>query len=288
MKTRYTIQVGCSIGLIIMLFQACKDDFKLPAIDVLYELEVSGNQVKFNNSTVGGSSYRWEFGDGETSIEENPTHIYPGKGKYVATLYVTAGNGEIVEGSTVIRISKSSPIKMDDNSLADWDTITANIIQPGNAGGIIEEIKLDYDGNYIYLYGSLATKVANEDIFDFYIDSDDNIATGLLTGTFTEGAYDILLEGPILSGNMDIFYHTGEQSDFSFDTQSISEAYSLGTVAENAKGVRFEMRIDRTKLKNLTGKGMRLGINVVKNDWSASIGFAPAEGDPAFYLNMED
>jgi hypothetical protein len=48
------------------------------------------------------------------------------------------------------------------------------------------------------------------------------------------------------------------------------------------------MQIDRTKLKGLTGEGMRLGVNVVKNDWSASIGVAPAESDPAFYLNMED
>lgn len=285
---KHTVQISCLIGLIIVLLDACKDDFKLPTLDVLYELEITGREVKFNNSTVGGTSYRWEFGDGETSTEENPNHIYPGKGKYVATLYVTANNGEILEGSTVIRISKSSPIKINDNSFADWDTITANVIQPGDTGGVIKEIKLDYDGNYIYLYGALVTKIANKDIFDFYIDSDDDLTTGLLTSTFAEGAYDILLEGPILSGNMDIFYHIGEQSDFSFDTQSISGAYSLGTVVENASEVHFEMQIDRTKLKGLTGKGMRLGINVVKNDWSASIGFAPAEGDPAFYLNMED
>lgn len=41
---------------------------------------------------------------------------------------------------------------------------------------------------------------------------------------------------------------------------------SLGTVVENASEVHFEMQIDRTKLKGLTSKGMRLGINVVKND----------------------
>jgi hypothetical protein len=63
---------------------------------------------------------------------------------------------------------------------------------------------------------------------------------------------------------------------------------SLCTVVENASGVHFEMQIDRTKLKGLTDKVMRLGINVVKNDCSASIGFAPVEGDPAFYLNMGD
>ncbi|GAA4792143.1 hypothetical protein GCM10023231_20140 [Olivibacter ginsenosidimutans] len=267
---------------------SCKEDFRLPALDVVYQVQVSGHDVNFTNQTEGGTAYRWDFGDGESSTEENPTHTYPSKGKFVATLYVTAANGEIVEGSTVIRISKASPIRLDDKSLADWDTISTNRIQPGAAGGIINDIKLDYDGNYIYIYGELQTNKANADIFDIYIDSDNDAGTGLLTGTFTNGGFDILLEGVLLEGQLDIFYHNGAQSDFAFDQQSIAEAYQLGTVSSTSNEVRFEMRIDRTKLKGLTGTGMRIGFNAVKNDWSASIGFAPAEGDPAYYLNMED
>ena len=281
------------IRLFIVIFLAavfsCKEEnVQLPALDVNYQVSVSGYEVSFTNQTEGGTAYRWDFGDGESSTEENPSHTYPNKGKFVATLYVTAANGKVVEGSTVIRISKASPVKIDDQSLADWDEITENRIQPGTAGGIIHEIKLDYDGNYIYVYGDLQTKQANGDIFDIYMDSDNDAGTGLLTGTFKEGGFDILLEGVLLKGQLDIFYHNGAQTDFSFDQQSIAEAYQLGTVISSGSQVRFEMRIDRTKLKNLTGTGMRIGFNAVKNDWSASIGFAPAEGDAAYYLNMED
>jgi len=281
------------IRLFIVIFLtavfSCKEEnVQLPALDVNYQVSVSGYEVSFTNQTEGGTAYRWDFGDGESSTEENPSHTYPNKGKFVATLYVTAANGEVVEGSTVIRISKASPVKIDDQSLADWDEITENRIQPGTAGGIIHEIKLDYDGNYIYVYGDLQTKQANGDIFDIYIDSDNDAGTGLLTGTFKEGGFDILLEGVLLEGQLDIFYHNGAQTDFSFDQQSIAEVYQLGTVISSGSQVRFEMRIDRTKLKNLTGTGMRIGFNAVKNDWSASIGFAPAEGDAAYYLNMED
>jgi hypothetical protein len=39
-----------------------------------------------------GLSYRWEFGDGATSAEANPTHVYRSPGLYTATLTVT-GSG---------------------------------------------------------------------------------------------------------------------------------------------------------------------------------------------------
>lgn len=266
----------------------CKDEQAvIPAIDVIYELEVSGNEVKFMNKTTGAQSFRWDFGDGEESTEESPTHHYPGKGKYVPTLYATV-DGSTYEGSTVIMIAKSSPVRIDDGSLADWENVTEHVLNPGPNGGIAQTLKLDYDGNYIYLYMELNTSPANGDIFDFYIDSDNSAASGLLTGTFTEGAYDILLEGPLLDGALDVFYHNGAQADFSFVQQSISDYYSLGTVESSGNQTRFEMRIDRSKLKGLTGTALRLGITLTKNDWSAQLGSVPLNGQPAYLLGMDD
>lgn len=39
------------------------------------------------------ATYLWDFGDGETSIEQNPTHTYPVDGTYTITLTVTDING---------------------------------------------------------------------------------------------------------------------------------------------------------------------------------------------------
>lgn len=280
-----TIQkLGFILILMGSVWSSCKKDKSEKFTDLSYTLEVDGNQVKFKPVTTGISSYKWDFGDGQSSTEANPVHIYPGKGKYVPTLYATV-NGQSAEASTVIRIAKGSPVKLNDQTLDDWNTVTANVITSGIKGGVFRKVKYDYDGNYIYIYMEMASKKSNADIFDFYIDSDNSSATGLLGG-FSGGGYDILLEGQLLTANMDIFYHSGSQTSFSFLQQSITEAYQIGTVVEEGGILKFEMRLVRGKLKNLTGSGARIGIIATKSDWSVSLGYAPDEGQPGFLLEM--
>src|SRR4029079_19424703 len=43
-------------------------------------------EVKFSVGSSGGVSYLWEFGDGKTSTEVNPTHEYAEAKRYTATL----------------------------------------------------------------------------------------------------------------------------------------------------------------------------------------------------------
>jgi gliding motility-associated-like protein len=58
--------------------------------------------VLFNNASTNGTSYLWNFGDGNTSIIANPTHIYLSSGTYTVTLitYNTSACG-VVEDSLV-------------------------------------------------------------------------------------------------------------------------------------------------------------------------------------------
>jgi hypothetical protein len=270
------------------LLNSCKDDDYQPQTDLAYEVVVEGSTATFKVITEGVTGYSWDFGDGQTSGDANPSHIYPGKGKYVPTLTAMV-NGQTAESSTVIRISKSSPVKINDNSLDDWAAVTKDVVTLGATKGIFNVVKFDYDGNYIYLYAEMTGRRADANIFDFYIDSDNNPGTGLLTSTFAGGGYDILLEGQVLTAGLDIFYHAGtNQNAFAFDQQSISEAFNVGTVKEEAGMVKFEMRIARGKLKGLTGEGMRIGIQTIKNDWSVVLGNAPDEGAPSFFLDMSE
>lgn len=53
----------------------------------------AGDEVSFYNQSSGATYWNWDFGDGETSSEENPTHLYPTTGNYVVTLTCTSDMG---------------------------------------------------------------------------------------------------------------------------------------------------------------------------------------------------
>lgn len=273
---------------VIIFSYSCKKDTVAPEVDVIYSLDVDGLTVKFNNETEGGSNFKWDFGDGATSTDENPEHTYPSKGKYVPTLFVTTKDGKTFEGSTVLRLSKGSPVKLDDNSFADWDTLNNNVITSGAGGGIFRKVKFDYNGEFIFFYIEMASKKSNGDIFDFYLDTDNNSGTGLLTGLFKDAGMDVLIEGAMLDNWFDVFYHTGEQSSFSFNAQTINDFYQIGTLTEAGGILKFEGRINRSKIKGLTGKGFKIGIAATKNDWSVTLGTAPDAETAAFFVDTSE
>lgn len=272
----------------LWMLPSCKKDTVEEGPDVVFTTSTDAYTVTFTNKTTGAASYKWDFGDGAVSTEENPSHTYPGKGKYVPTLYVTTAGGRTNEGSTVIHIAKSSAIKLNDHSLTDWDTVTYNVKVSGTGGGIFRKAKLDYDAENIYFYFEMASTVANGDIFDFYIDADNNSSTGLITWVANGSGNDVLLEGAILTGWFDMFYHTGAQNSFTFDLQSTTNFYEVGTTQELGGLLKFEGRLVRSKIKYLTGKGVKLAVTATKSDWSAQLGMIPDSGAPAFYLSMAD
>lgn len=288
MKSLKLFMFYSSIGMILSCFLSCKKDKVQSSVDVIYTVNVDGLTATFTNQTKGVTTYKWDFGDGATSTEENPVHTYAVKGKYVPTLYVTTASGQNFEGSTVLRLSKGSPVKLDDNTLSDWDTLNHNVITSGPKGGIFRKVKFDYDGANIYFYIEMASKKSNGDIFDFYIDPDNNVATGLLTTLFPNGGYDVLMEGAMLDNWFDVFYHTGDQNSFSFNQQSLSDYYKIGTIVEASGILKFEGSISRTKIMGLTGKGLKIGIVATKSDWSATLGTAPDAETPAFFLDTSE
>lgn len=267
---------------------SCKKDTAVPP-DVIYTVSLDGYTVTFTNQTADATTYKWEFGDGTSSTDKSPVHTYPGKGKYVPTLYITTSGGLTAEGSTVINIAKSSAVKLDDNSLSDWDTVTHNVVISGPDGGIFKQARFDYNSDYVFFYFEMESTVANGDIFDFYVDADNNPGTGYATGTFPGGGFDILLEGAILQQWFDPFYFSGAtQSAFSWSPQTFSEFYQIGTIVQDGSTLKFEGGLKRSKLKGLTGKGLRLGIQATKSDWSATLGSMPDENTPAIFIDMSE
>lgn len=57
-----------------------------------------------NNSSYNTDQYFWDFGDGTTSTEENPVHIFPSNGEYNVCLTISVNNMGIVCLDTVCSV----------------------------------------------------------------------------------------------------------------------------------------------------------------------------------------
>ena len=49
--------------------------------------------VLFDNNSANGNVFNWNFGDGSTSTQVNPSHVYAGPGTYTVTLVVSDASG---------------------------------------------------------------------------------------------------------------------------------------------------------------------------------------------------
>ena len=82
-------------------FTSCGDDDSSEPIEPPFASfnfsinETNTLMVSFENTSIDGDSYLWDFGDGSgTSTDESPTHTYTASGTFTVTLTVTNAGGE--------------------------------------------------------------------------------------------------------------------------------------------------------------------------------------------------
>nr|MBA3901222.1 T9SS type A sorting domain-containing protein [Bacteroidota bacterium] len=64
---------------------------------------IDGYDVDFTSTSVGATSYVWDFGDGSPTVSvANPSHTYAGNGTYTATLTVSNNCGTDVHTESVV------------------------------------------------------------------------------------------------------------------------------------------------------------------------------------------
>ncbi len=96
-----------------------------------------GETISFTNTTEDGVDYEWDFGDGNSSTIQSPSHVYDNLGDYTVTLTAYSKNGkksnstsETVQVGNIYKGPKMTFSKADG---ADWtlasnqDRITDNV-----------------------------------------------------------------------------------------------------------------------------------------------------------------
>ena len=95
----YNILPGSTVSLIITDIHGCSDTATAPNLVGIYpDITVSDSYaclfsaVNFT-TTLNASSYLWDFGDGSTSIQQNPVHSYTVSGTYTVSLTCVMPSG---------------------------------------------------------------------------------------------------------------------------------------------------------------------------------------------------
>jgi len=161
--------------------------------------------IQFAGSVQGGTApytWSWDFGDGATSTEQNPTHAYSALGTYTATLTV-----------------------MDSLGQTDSDTATVNIIEVTNHEPNIPNIDGPTEGKYNveYTFNFSAYDADGDDVKFIIKWGDDNDPE--------ETIY-------VASGETIQVTHTWEKENY--DGETVDTAYLLEAKAVDTHGAQGE------------------------------------------------
>jgi gliding motility-associated-like protein len=89
-----------NIGLTVVTNKGCKDDttalsyvniYPNPVADFTYNpnpTDIMDPAISFLDLSLGASQWNWSFGDGDSSLIQNPVHVYADSGNYLVSLYI--------------------------------------------------------------------------------------------------------------------------------------------------------------------------------------------------------
>lgn len=99
----YPLAGGYQVRLALESYEECRDTLiqnvlvdPLVEVDFLGQNLCIGEEVNFTNTSdlaFGEATYEWDFGDDNTSTEENPVHVYENHGTYNVLLEATTDEG---------------------------------------------------------------------------------------------------------------------------------------------------------------------------------------------------
>jgi len=95
------------VTLFLVGLNSCKDNSAGSKKDPVAVFTFNPNggyapcSVQFTSSSINAVDFIWDFGDGSTSIAENPTHIFDQPGTYTITLKVKNSDGQNQKSSQI-------------------------------------------------------------------------------------------------------------------------------------------------------------------------------------------
>lgn len=278
------------LSIVALFAVSCsKDEVDPPVVEFSYT--ISDLSVTFATTALRATSFSWDFGDGTTSTEENPVHVYTASGTYTVILTATNDGGSTTSKEE-IKIEK--PLITLDGKFDDWsqvssDKVASATLADSAALTALKEIKFCADDNFIYFYMKVDTTDVNP--VDIFLNTDNNATTGASSWLFADAGVDYLMEGMIHSNlDVEVFKHDDTAGADSWTWNSVVAAGSgVITISDiktvSGKVVEFEGRIVREMIPATLQDNLKIGVFVSKNNWSEA-GALPRPKDGADALPM--
>ena len=253
-----------------------------PVANFIYTVDVL--TVTFENLSEKATSWEWDFGDGATSTEENPVHVYTDGGTFTVSLTAKGegGSDTFEDEFTLVK-----PAAVIDGVFTDWDEYTAIYSDPDAENGTLLEFKMTWDAAFLYLY--VKGNANAGPILQVYFDKDNDGATGWdYWGFYDTPGLDYLLEYIVedfgestVSSNL--FGATEDDWPWTIELATNAVTATSGWVnGTDTRTVEFTMA--RSLLPDLETI-FRVSVTNMNGDW-ANIGTLPwAEQDPPKVLN---
>lgn len=247
MKKRFTIFALLCLGFFVSL-TGCKDE-EVPAPDPVAKFSVSGGNcdapctVNFTNTSENANSYEWNFGDGNSSTVESPSHTFTSGGTYSVVL--KAINADGVEKSTSQTVSinaKSSLTKTQKLTAKPWK-LTGMSIDP--AYDIMESGTAQSDWFKYYLHAC-----EKDNILKFYenelvrAEEGSNVCDGDESGLY--GDFIMYPEDEESYWNFNIAEDKITVDGFEYNIVTLSETKFVYTWIERYDDVNYEITISFT------------------------------------------
>lgn len=116
-----------------------------------FSFQLNGLNIEFFNESVNADEYLWDFGDGSTSVDENPVHSYVSGGNYNITLHAIHCSQTDVKTMAVVITGIQTHIMLDSGILSVFPNPFPDVFVVESQGSEITGVEIfDLTGRLVF------------------------------------------------------------------------------------------------------------------------------------------
>ncbi len=201
--------------VIATIMFSCSDDPVPPVVELYADVDADNPyQINFTANVQNVENYLYEFGDGESSVEPSPTHVYAMSGVYTAKVTVTGDGGTATDTKEVTIAASIGELLSGGPTAANGKTwVLDTKVSATDGAGLINEtvnnvmplqdnvlygfaLEAEYDNEFTFKHdGSYSVNSVNGSVLAGVIYAEVGISQGWHTITFPPTSYDIMMAG---------------------------------------------------------------------------------------------